>query len=103
MKVCLWLCLLAAMVAACSSLSKDNKPYQDRVVEQQRRRAADYMDLRLYSSAVATLDSLTRLRPNDSDLFEYLADAHRGAGNVDAAIKAYEQAIDRTMAPMRRT
>ena len=63
------------------------------MVEQQRNRAADYMSMRLYPQAVAVLDSLVRARPADSDLFEYLADAHRGAGNVDAAIKAYEQSI----------
>jgi len=81
------------MLAACSSVSRDNKPYENQVVDEQRRRAAEYMNLRQYLAAAATLDSLTRLRPADSDLFEMLGDAHRFAKHDAAAIKAYEQAI----------
>jgi tetratricopeptide (TPR) repeat protein len=46
-----------------------------------------------YEAAAAALDSLTRAHPNDSDLFELLGDAERGAKRTDPAIKAYEQAI----------
>lgn len=91
--LCLCLCLLAATLAACSSLSRKNDPYQDQVVNEQRRRASLHMQSGEFEAAAATLDSLTRVRPNDSDLFELLGDARRGAHQVDAAIKAYEQAI----------
>jgi superkiller protein 3 len=87
-------CLLAALAATgCSSLSRENSPYQNRVVEQQRRRAANYMASANFEAAIATLDSLTRARPSDSDLFEVLGDANHYAGHFDAAVKAYEQSI----------
>ena len=46
-----------------------------------------------YEAAAAALDSLTRSFPNDSDLWENLGDAYRGARETDKAIKSYEQAI----------
>jgi tetratricopeptide (TPR) repeat protein len=93
MRVCLWLCLLGTAMAACSSSSRDETPHQDLVVNEQRRRASLHMQSGNFEAAAITLDSLTRARPNDSDLFELLGDARRGARQVDAAIKAYEQSI----------
>jgi tetratricopeptide (TPR) repeat protein len=84
-------CLLAAL--ACSTASHTNDPYKNRIVAQQRNRAARYMNAGHYASAASTLDSLTRARPNDSDLFEMLGDARRATKETDAAIRAYEQAI----------
>ncbi len=93
MRVCLWLCLLGAAVAACSSLPRENDPHQKQVINAQRQRASLHMQKGDFEAAAATLDSLTRARPNDSDLFELLGDARRGAHQDDAAIRAYEQAI----------
>jgi Flp pilus assembly protein TadD len=87
------LILFALAVSGCASVGRENTPYQDRVVERQRRRASLQMEYGNYTAAAATLDSLTRARPADGDLFSLLGDAHRGAGQVDAAIKSYEQAI----------
>jgi tetratricopeptide (TPR) repeat protein len=86
-------CLVFALVTGCSSLSRDNSPYQNQVINRQRARAADYMALGQYAAAAATLDSMTRARPTDAELFELLGDAHRGAKHVDDAVRAYEQAI----------
>jgi Flp pilus assembly protein TadD len=80
-------------LAGCSSVSRDNSPYKNRVMEAQHRRAMAYLELKQYSAAAAVLDSLTREKPTDPDLFELLGDAHRSAHHVDAAIKAYEQTI----------
>ncbi|HEX6791705.1 MAG TPA: tetratricopeptide repeat protein [Candidatus Krumholzibacteria bacterium] len=91
-----WFCrfgLLLALCASCSSLSRDNTPYQDRVAAQQRQRAAEFMNARDYAAAAATLDSLVVLKPADSDLFEMLGDARRAQRQFDPAVKAYEQAI----------
>jgi len=89
----LLLLLAVTTVPGCSSMGRENTPYQDRVVAQQRRRASLQMEYGNYAAAAATLDSLTRARPTDADLFTLLGDAHRGAGQVDPAIKSYEQAI----------
>jgi tetratricopeptide (TPR) repeat protein len=85
--------LLATALAGCSSLSRENTPYQDRVVAQQRHRAAAQMQAGRYGEAAATLDSLVRARPGDALLFENLGDARRETGEFDAAVRAYEQAI----------
>ncbi|HET6350002.1 MAG TPA: tetratricopeptide repeat protein [Candidatus Krumholzibacteria bacterium] len=87
--------VLAGLLAAagCSSLSSTNSPYQNRVSEQQRRRATTYMQHEQYTAAAATLDSLVLLKPRDSDLFEMLGDARRGTGDTEGAIKAYEQSM----------
>jgi len=90
---CLLILLAATVALDCSSLGRENAPYQDQVVAGQRRRAALQMAYGNYAAAAATLDSLTRARPTDADLFTLLGDAYRGAGLVDPAIKSYEQAI----------
>ena len=93
-RLLVWTCLIAVLAAAaCSSVSRDNSPHKNRVAERQRRRVTEYMALGEFAAAAAVLDSLTRERPSDSDLFELLGDAHLGAHHVDAAIKAYEQTI----------
>jgi tetratricopeptide (TPR) repeat protein len=46
-----------------------------------------------YQAAAAALDSLTRAYPADSDIWENLGDAQRGARETDKAVKSYEQAI----------
>jgi tetratricopeptide (TPR) repeat protein len=86
-------CLAILVAINCSSASRDNKPHENQLVNQMRTRAHEYSRLGEWGAAAATLDSLTKLRPQDSDLFELLGDAHRGAKRVDPAIKAYEQAI----------
>jgi Flp pilus assembly protein TadD len=88
-----YLILLLLADLACSSMSRNSTPYQNRVANQQRKRAAFYMETGYFADAAATLDSLTREFPRDDELFTRLGDAHRGAGNYDGAVKAYEQAI----------
>jgi tetratricopeptide (TPR) repeat protein len=89
---CAWLIAVLA-AAGCSSLSKDNSPYNNRVAEQQRGRANGYLELGEYAAAAAVLDSLSKTRPTDPAIFELLGDAERDAKHTDKAIKAYEQAV----------
>jgi len=78
---------------ACSSAPKKPPRRDPGSVAAQRRRAAMLMRAGEYEAAVGALDSLTRVYPTDSDLFENLGDAQRGAKQIDPAIKSYEQAI----------
>jgi tetratricopeptide (TPR) repeat protein len=88
------LCIsVLALVLACSS-APHHPPRRDPVAADiQRRHAATLMQDGNYVAAAAALDSLTRYFPADSDLWENLADAQRGAKEDDKAIKSYEQAI----------
>jgi Flp pilus assembly protein TadD len=88
-----YLIILAVAGLACSSLSRTNTPYQNRVASQQRKRAAFFMETGQFAAAAATLDSLTKTSPKDDALFVVLGDAHRGAGDFEAAVRSYEQAI----------
>jgi tetratricopeptide (TPR) repeat protein len=82
------------LFAACASSPPKPSHEQNTVsLDAQRRRATVLMSGGEYQAAAAVLDSLTRARPADSDLFEMLGDAQRGAKQTDHAIKAYEQAI----------
>jgi tetratricopeptide (TPR) repeat protein len=84
---------MLALAIACSS-APHNPPKRDPVAADiQRRHAATLMKDGEYAAAAAALDSLTRYFPSDSDLWENLADAQRGAKETDKAMKSYEQAI----------
>jgi len=85
--------VLVLVVIACSSAPKKAPRRDPGSVAAQRRRASMLMSAGEYEAAAAALDSLTRAFPADSDLFEMLGDAERGAKHVDPAIKSYEQAI----------
>ena len=77
---------------ACS-LNRENTPHQDRMVELQKRRARDAIARNDFAAAIATLDTLTKSRPQDSDLWELSGDVNQHALRFDAAINAYEHAI----------
>jgi len=84
---------LLVLVIACSS-APHKPPRRDPVAADiQRRHASMLMKDGEWEAAVAALDSLTHYFPNDSDLWENLGDAHRGAKQTDQAIKSYEQAM----------
>jgi tetratricopeptide (TPR) repeat protein len=82
-----------ALFSLACSLNRENTPYQDHVVELQKRRVADAIARNDFTAAIATLDTLTKTRPQDSDLWEMSGDVNRHALRFDAAVKAYEQAI----------
>jgi len=84
---------LLALILACSSAPHKPPRRDPAAADIQRRHAATLMQGHEYEAAAAALDSLTRYFPNDSDLWENLGDAHRGAKHTDQAIKAYEQSI----------
>jgi Flp pilus assembly protein TadD len=81
------------LVLACSSAPHGPAKRDPGSIEAQRRRASTMLAGGEYQAAAAALDSLTRAYPADSDLWENLADAQRGAKQTDLAIKSYEQAI----------
>jgi tetratricopeptide (TPR) repeat protein len=85
--------ILVLVAIACSSAPKKPPRRDPGSLKAQRQRAANFMSRGDYAAAAGALDSLTRAFPSDSDLFELLGDAERGAKHVDPAIKSYEQAI----------
>jgi tetratricopeptide (TPR) repeat protein len=87
-------CLCVLVLALACSAAPHKPPKRDPgSVAAQRQRAAKFMQRGDYQAAMGALDSLTRAYPNDSDLWENLADAQRGAKETEPAIKSYEQAI----------
>src|SRR5262249_26011959 len=87
-----WL-LVLVLSLACSSAPHKPPKRDPGSLEAQRRRASMLMSGGQYEAAANALDSLTRAFPTDSDLWENLADAQRGAKQTDKAVKSYEQAI----------
>jgi tetratricopeptide (TPR) repeat protein len=87
------LLFVLALALACSSAPHNPSQRDPGALQAQRRRASQLMSRGEYPAAAAALDSLTRAHPTDSDLWENLADAQRGAKENDKAVKSYEQAI----------
>lgn len=84
---------LLVLVIACSSAPHKPPKRDPGSLKAQRERASRFMARGDYAAAVGALDSLTHAFPTDSDLWENLGDAHRGAKDIDQAIKSYEQAM----------
>jgi len=85
--------VLLAVAVACSSAPRQPPKRDPWSLSNQRSRAAQYMNHGQFEAAAGALDSLTRAFPTDSDLWENLGDAQRGANHGDLAVKSYEQAI----------
>ena len=81
------------LALACSSAPHHPPKRDPWALNAQKRRAAQLMSGGEYQAAAAALDSLTHSFPADSDIWENLGDAQRGAGETDKAVKSYEQAI----------
>jgi Flp pilus assembly protein TadD len=93
MRSAFFLVLIAAALAACSSAPPGGTADVDRDANRQRRRAALQIQAGEYAAAVVTIDTLLARFPQDDNLHVMMGDAQRGAGDADAAVKAYEQAI----------
>jgi Flp pilus assembly protein TadD len=80
------------MLASCASAPPDNASDAP-ALNAAKRRAATQLEARDYAAAVKTLESLSADVPRDDQVFMMLGDAHRGLGEYEPAVRAYEQAI----------
>ncbi|HEX5131024.1 MAG TPA: tetratricopeptide repeat protein [Candidatus Krumholzibacteria bacterium] len=83
---------ICLIVLACSSAPVDGSS-QSPEINRAKHRAAVQLEAGEYESAVGTLEALALKTPRDDQVLVMLADAYRGLGQFDNAVKNYEQAI----------
>lgn len=85
--------LLSGLVVSCGSEAPPPESETAALLNANVHRASAMIEAGKYEEATRLLEVLARQDPMNEQVFIMLGDAERGAGDVPAAIKGYEQAI----------